>query len=62
MLFGRLGDIRVDDFWNPFFQKCRGASGDHENGLKTSKPPKINYLVLGFRVWGLGFRGLGFRV
>ena len=61
MIFGRLGDIRVDDFWNPFFQKCRGASGDYENGLKTSKPPKINYFCWG-RVSGLGFRGLGVRV
>ena len=43
----RLGDIRVDDFWNPFFQKCRGASGDYENGLKTSQKPKINYFLLG---------------
>ena len=50
MIFGWMGDIRVDDFWNPFFQKCRVASGVYENGLKTSKIPKINYLVLGFRV------------
>ena len=50
MICGRLGDIRVDYFWNPFFQKCRGASGVYENGLKTSKKQKINYLVLGVRV------------
>ena len=51
MIFGRLGDIRVDDFWNPFFQKCRVASGDYENGLKTSKTQKKNIWC-----WGLGFR------
>ncbi len=38
----RLGDIGVVDFWNPFFQKCWGASVVYENGIKTSKNIKIN--------------------
>ena len=38
----RLGDIRVDYFWNPFFQKCWGGFLLHflANGLP--KNPKFN--------------------
>ena len=44
MILGRLGDIGVDDFWNPFFQKCWGASAVSENDIKTSNELKI-YLL-----------------
>ncbi len=33
----RLIDIRVNVFWNPFFQKCWGGFLVSANGLKTQK-------------------------